>query len=55
MKIINNLVKIANTLDTIGHYDLANELDAVIKLAAYDNPATTDTLKLLHTVKDILR
>jgi hypothetical protein len=46
---INKLVKIANTLDTAGHYDLANELDAVIKWAAAEPPCNCDIINLIGT------
>jgi hypothetical protein len=45
--LITKLVKIANSLDAAGQYDLANELDVIISLAANEPPCNCDPVDLI--------
>jgi len=64
MPLLNTLVKIANSLDNKGAYDIANEIDYVIKSIALDetyNPQeqiqyeeTGESVDLSELVNDLI-
>jgi hypothetical protein len=45
----NKLSKISNNLDLLGHYDLADEIDGIIRLASNEPPCNCDVVNLIGT------